>query len=115
MTMSKYNQLTASAAAARIASGKITAEALVRDCLARIKEREDQVHAWAYIDPDYALAQARARDTTPTGGLLHGIPVGIKDNIDTEDMPTEYGSTLYAGNRPEKDAATVTRLRQQGA
>jgi len=115
MTMSKYNQLTASTAAARIAGGRITSEALVRDCLARIKAREDEVHAWAYIDPDYAIEQARHRDRNPTGGLLHGIPVGIKDNIDTEDMPTEYGSKLYPGFRPEKDSATVARLRQQGA
>ncbi len=113
--MSRLNRLSASQAAARIATGKITSEALVRDCLARIKEREDEVHAWAYVDPDYAIEQARQRDRTPTGGVLHGVPVGIKDVIDTEDMPTEYGSKLYAGHRPEKDAATVNRLRAAGA
>lgn len=111
----QINQLGAADAAAKIAAGKLTSEALVRACLERIEERESAVHAWAFVDPDLALAQARARDKESPRGPLHGVPVGIKDNIDTEDMPTEYGSKLYAGHRPVADAATVARLRAQGA
>jgi Asp-tRNA(Asn)/Glu-tRNA(Gln) amidotransferase A subunit family amidase len=109
------NQLGAVDAAAKIAAGKLTSEALVRACLERIEEREGDVKAWAFVDPDKALAQARARDKESPRGPLHGVPVGIKDNIDTEDMPTEYGSKLYAGHQPVADAATVARLRAQGA
>ena len=109
------NQLGAADAAAKIAAGKLTSEALVRACLERIEERESDVKAWAFVDPDLALAQARDRDRESPRGPLHGVPVGIKDNIDTEDMPTEYGSKLYAGHRPVADAATVARLRAQGA
>jgi Asp-tRNA(Asn)/Glu-tRNA(Gln) amidotransferase A subunit family amidase len=111
----RLNQLGAADAAARIAAGKLTSEALVRACLERIEERDGDVKAWAFVDPDLALAQARARDAESPRGPLHGVPVGIKDNIDTEDMPTEYGSKLYAGHRPVADAATVARLRAQGA
>ena len=109
------NQLGAADAAARIATGKLTSEALVRACLERIEEREGSVHAWAFLDPDLALSQARARDRERPRGPLHGVPIGIKDNIDTEDMPTEYGSKLYEGHRPTMDAAMVGRLRAQGA
>ena len=101
----RLNQIGAADAAARIAAGTLTSEALVRACLERIEEREADVMAWAFVDPDLALAQARARDGESPRGPLHGVPVGIKDNIDTEDMPTEYGSKLYAGHRPVADAA----------
>ncbi len=73
------------------------------------------VHAWAWLDPDAALAQARRLDRGPLLGLLHGLPVGVKDLMDTEDMPTAYGSPLYAGYRPQRDAATVALARAQGA
>jgi Asp-tRNA(Asn)/Glu-tRNA(Gln) amidotransferase A subunit family amidase len=114
-TRGQLNYLSATAAAQRIAAGKLTSVALVESCLARIAERENDVHAWAFVDPELALAQARARDAEPPRGPLHGVPVGIKDVIDTEDMPTEYGSKLYAGHRPKMDSATVARLRAQGA
>jgi amidase len=111
----RLNQLGAADAADRIAAGKLTSEALVRACLERIEERESEVKAWAFVDPDLAIAQAKMRDSQSPIGPLHGVPIGIKDNIDTEDMPTEYGSPLYAGHRPAMDAATVVRLRAQGA
>ena len=109
------NKLSVTEAANKIASGEITSEALVRDCLLRIEAREPDIGAWKYIDPDYALEQARALDNTPRKGLLHGIPVGIKDNLDTHDMPTEYGTSIYPGFRPDKDTATVAALRAAGA
>lgn len=72
----------------------------MRACLERIEEREGVVGAWAFIDPDLALHQARVLDAGPRRGPLHGMPVGIKDIIDTADMPTGYGSPIYAGHRP---------------
>ena len=106
----------AAEAARAIAEGRTTSEAVVAACLARIAEREETVKAWAFLDPDLALAQARACDaaTKPTGPL-HGVPVGIKDIFDTADMPTEMGSPIYAGHRPAADAATVAILRAAGA
>src|SRR5690349_12500995 len=78
-TRGQPNHLSAAAAAQRIAAGKLTSVALVEACLARIAERENDVHAWAFVDAELALAQARARDAEPPRGPLHGIPVGIKD------------------------------------
>jgi amidase len=113
--MNDTNRLSAVEAAALIASGKLTAVKLTEDCLARISAREDGVKAWAYIDPQQVLAQARARDAEKRRSPLHGIPVAIKDIIDTAEMPTEYGSPIYAGYRPHTDAACVTVLEHAGA
>ena len=101
------NALTAAAAADRLAAGEITSEQLVRDCLARIEAREPELRAWAFIDPDHAIAQARVLDGEPRRSALHGIPVGIKDILDTNDMPTGHGTAIYAGDRPGKDSACV--------
>jgi amidase len=109
------NRISATEAAALIASGKLTAVQLAEDCLARVEQREHDVQAWAYIDPDQVLAQARARDAEQPRGPLHGVPVAIKDIIDTADMPTEYGSPIYTGHRPRADAACVALLRNAGA
>ena len=113
------SDLGAAAAAAAIASGRITSEELVRACLARIAEAEDAVRAWAFLDADHALSQARAADQARKAGKpcgpLHGVPVGIKDIFDTADMPTENGTALHAGRRPAKDAAVVSMLRAAGA
>ncbi len=113
--MPEHNRLSASDASRRIAIGKLTAEALVASCLERIAEREAVVQAWAHIDPDTALKQARALDRQPRRSRLHGIPVGIKDVIDTHDMPTQYGSKIYEGNQPGCDAACVAQIRELGA
>ena len=75
----RLNQLSAADAAAAIAAGKITSEALVAACLERIAQREDDVRAWAFVDPELALKQARQRDREPRRSRLHGIPVGVKD------------------------------------
>jgi amidase len=84
-------------------------------CLARIAERDPVVGAWAHLDPALVLEQAQERDATPPRSALHGVPVGVKDIIDTADLPTEYGSPVYAGHRPAADAACVRRLREAGA
>lgn len=109
------NLLSASEARARLDSGEITSEQLVRDCLARIEAREPDIDAWAFLDPELALTQARARDSEPSRGLLHGIPVGIKDIYDTSDMPTAYGTTIHQGHRPAADSQWVAALRAAGA
>ena len=105
---------SASEAAAAIAAGKLTSEALVSECLERVRAREDEVRAWAHIDPEHALAQARRRDREAPRSRLHGIPVGVKDVIDTCDMPTEYGSPIYKRHRPACDAACVAQVRELG-
>ena len=106
---------SATEAARRIERGELTSEALVCACLERIAERDETVRAWAFVDRDYALAQARALDRAPRRGVLHGIPVGIKDVIDTADLPTEYNSPIYRGHRPKADAACVAELKRAGA
>jgi Asp-tRNA(Asn)/Glu-tRNA(Gln) amidotransferase A subunit family amidase len=93
----------------------LSSEEIVRACLERIEEREPTVRAWAHIDPDAALAQARAADASEPRSPLHGVPVGVKDIIDTRDLPTECGTPIHAGRRPAADAACVARLREAGA
>jgi Asp-tRNA(Asn)/Glu-tRNA(Gln) amidotransferase A subunit family amidase len=109
------NLLTAVEARARLERGEITSEQLVRDCLARIEAREPEIDAWVFLDPDLALAQARACDSEPPRGLLHGIPVAIKDIYDTADMPTAYGTTVHQGHQPRADSQWVAALRNAGA
>ena len=113
--MAGNENLTAGEAAKRIREGALTSEALVTDCLLRIEAREPEVRAWQYLDPEQALAEARARDKTTPRGPLHGVPVGVKDIIDTADRPTGYGSRLYDDFRPAWDAACVVAVRRAGA
>ena len=112
--MSDLNELSAAKAAAAIARGEFTSEALVADCLARIEVREGAVQAWAYLDPELALEQARARDGVASIGPLHGVPVGIKDIFETARMPTGMGSPIYDGYRPRADAPTVAMIEAAG-
>jgi len=111
----ELNRLSAGHAAARLAAGDITAERLAEDCLARIAEREGVVGAGEHLDLERARAAARARDAAGPAGALHGIPIGVKDIIDTADMPTGYGSPIHAGHRPAEDAACVAAARRAGA
>ena len=109
------HRLSASDAARMMAEESTTSEALVSSCLERIELREPVVQAWAYLNPDLALAQARACDRMAPMGPLHGIPIGVKDIIETRDMPTEYGSAIYRDHRPVNDAACIARARAAGA
>ena len=115
----EWHRVTAMALAQAIRAGEITAEAAVRASLDRIQQIEDEVQAWAFLDPEYALEQARRADRVLHDGRglgpLHGVPVGIKDIFDTADMPTENGTVLHAGRRPTQDAMVVALLRQAGA
>jgi Asp-tRNA(Asn)/Glu-tRNA(Gln) amidotransferase A subunit family amidase len=112
-------QLSAPETAAAIRDGRLTSVALVEACLKRIEAREGEVQAWAFLDPEHALAQARAADDWRKRGRplgpLHGMPVGVKDIVDTADMPTENGTVLHAGRRPRQDATLVSLLRAAGA
>jgi len=108
------NLLSATQAAKKIAAGETTSLALVEDCLARIAAREPDIRAWAFVDPEIARRQARARDQEPRRSAFHGLPVGIKDIFDTFDMPTAYGSPIYQGYRPATDTAIVGLLRRAG-
>jgi Asp-tRNA(Asn)/Glu-tRNA(Gln) amidotransferase A subunit family amidase len=106
--------LSASEAVAAIEAGKLTAEKLVRDCLDRIADREPTVKAWAFLNPELAIAQARASDAMREG-VLRGIPIGVKDIIDTYDMPTGHNSPIFAGKVPFGDAACVALCRTANA
>ncbi len=107
--------LTAVEAVARISDGSITCEALVRSCLERIEEREADVGAWTYLDRDGAVAAARTLDRGTGAGLMRGVPVGIKDIVETADMPTGFGSLIYHSYRPPADAVCVSQTRAAGA
>ncbi len=105
--------------AAAIRDGATTSREAVQACLDRIAEIEDVVGAWTHLDPDHALTQADQADEHRHRGLplgpLHGVPVGVKDIIDTADMPTECGTILHSGRTPASDATIVARLREAGA
>src|SRR5881409_576855 len=119
MDLTNLHWLSASDAARLIRDGVVGSAELVQACLARVRETDAQVQAWAFLDPDHALAQARAADELRLSRQpvrpLHGVPVGIKDIIDTADMPTENGSVLCAGRTPSRDATVVAMLRAAGA
>ena len=108
------NELSAAEIVAAVTAGKQTCEAVARACLDRIAQREPQVQAWQYLNPEQVIARARALDKSGGRGPLAGVPFGVKDIIDTYDMPTEYGSPIYAGHRPASDAACVALGRKAG-
>jgi Asp-tRNA(Asn)/Glu-tRNA(Gln) amidotransferase A subunit family amidase len=107
--------LSACEAAEQLAQRSLRAEDLVRDCLERIDAREPHVQAWTHVARDAALARAKALDQGAHQGLLHGLPIGVKDLIATADMPTAYGSPIYAGHQPALDATCVALAREAGA
>ena len=119
MELTNLHLLSAAEATRLIRDGVISSVEFVQACLARIKEIDGRVQAWTFLDPDYALQQARAADERRLSGQpigpLHGVPIGIKDIFDTADMPTENGSVIYAGRTPSRDSAVVARLRAAGA
>src|SRR6266851_3350154 len=103
--------LSARDAAREIAAGQLSTTTLVAACLERIAAREPVVGAWHHLDRDAALAAARRCDASAPSGPLHGIPIAVKDLIDTVDMPTGYGSAIYQGHQPAADAACVAVAR----
>ena len=113
--MTELHHLTATEASRRIARREISSEELVRSCLERIHAREPTVRAWAHLDETRAVQAARAADAAPPRTPLHGIPFGVKDIIDTADLPTEYGSVIFGGHRPAEDAVCVRHMKEAGA
>ena len=117
--MNNANLLSALDARDAIKEGSISSVELVEACFERIDEVEESIGAWAHLDREVALEQARQADDFRRRGLplgaLHGLPVGIKDIIDTSDYPTERGSVLYQGRTPSTDATLVSLLREAGA
>ena len=117
--MKDLNRLSAVEAAEGIRTKKFTSEELIKDCLSHINERENDIQAWSYVNTELAIRQAQKADRHQSEGgslgALHGIPIGIKDVIDTKDMPTENGSPIFEGRRPQNDALCVAALRRAGA
>ena len=108
-------ELTATEIVAAIEAGDLTCEAVSAACIERIDELEGSVQAWAHFDRDAVLATARVADKSRSKGLLHGIPFGAKDIMDTADMPTAHGSRIYKENRPAWDAPCIAACREAGA
>lgn len=102
-----------------IADGRLTAVQMVESCWQCIDATEDTIHAWQHLDKDKALQDAKALDDIRRRGgplgALHGIPVGLKDIFDTDDMPTERGSPIYKDRQPEANATVVDKLKEAGA
>ncbi|KAL4966476.1 amidase [Aspergillus stella-maris] len=111
------NRLTATEALEAIKSNKLTVETYVNSLLSRIDSRDSKVKAWAYLNRDLVLEQARKLDAIPEDqrGPLHGVAIGVKDVIYTKDMPTEHNSPLYKDSLVPVDAASIAILRAAGA
>ncbi|MGV6848589.1 MAG: amidase [Marinibacterium sp.] len=119
MSAPDLTRVSATEAAAAIRDGRLLSEALVTACLENIDRTEPAIRAWAHLDPDLALDQAREADRIRKAGRatgpLQGVPVGVKDIVDTVDWPTERGSAAFAGRQPDADAEVINRLREAGA
>src|SRR5882672_4647357 len=102
------------AAVEALADGTLTARAYCESCLARVRANEAVIKAWVVLDEDRARGIAATRDVRDAHGLLHGIPVGVKDLFDTDDLPTEMGSPAFVGNQPGKNAHVVERILSAG-
>lgn len=107
--------LSARQIAEQVGAGRLTVERVAKDVLERIAATDGPVMAWQHLKPDVLLASARAMDRAGPRGPLAGVPIGIKDVIDTVDMPTGYGTRIYEGFRPPWDAACVQLSRDAGA
>lgn len=113
--MSEPYQLTLGQMAQAIRARSLTSEALVSSCLERIARVDPDVLAWVSLDAEAALTRARALDQEAPRSLLHGIPIGVKDIIDTTDFVTSYNSPIYQTHRPTTNANIVTRALAAGA
>lgn len=119
MTALDPTRLSAVQAARALKAGTLTSHALVAACLERIRERNQDVDAWAYLDAERALRDAREADSLRASGAplrpLSGLPIGVKDIIDTAEYPTEYGCPVFKNNYPSSDATVVGELKRAGA
>ncbi|KAL6407639.1 amidase [Ilyonectria robusta] len=115
--MSSPHKLTATQVLELLKNNTLTVEAYARSLLDRIQARDSTVKAWAYFDPEFVLSQARDLDQIPNAqrGPLHGVAIGIKDVMNTKDMPTQFGSPIYKGHQSGFDSSAVAILRAAGA
>lgn len=113
--MADLNHLDATEIAEGVRAGHFGAAQVMRDCLDRIEAREPEIGAFEYLDADAAMAAAEAADRADPVGLLHGVPFGIKDIIDTDFAPTGWGFAGYAGHRPARNAVCVEQFLAAGA
>lgn len=107
-------RLTAVETAAMVRSRQVKAEEVASAVLDRIRNRDQEVGAWAYVDPDLVMRRARALDAQPEPGPLAGVPFAVKDIIDTADEPTQYGTPIHQGRQANRDAACVALTRRAG-
>ena len=112
---SSLHRLDAWQAAHLLVRRELKAVDLLTSCLERIEQREPAIHAFVNVNFDAALERAHQLDAGTVRGLLHGLPFGVKDLLDTADFPTAYGSPIYAGHQPAADAAAVSLCREAGA
>ena len=106
-------ELTATDAIKLIRENKLSRYEWVQSCFERIREKEDLVKAWIYLDEDRALEKAKQLDNENNESQL-GIPFGIKDIIDASNTPTGFGTNFYQNNVPMRDAASVSVAKQSG-
>jgi Asp-tRNA(Asn)/Glu-tRNA(Gln) amidotransferase A subunit family amidase len=108
------NELTVTQIVREIEARRLTSEEVVRACLDRIADRDADVGAWTNVDVERAIATAQAFDRAGRAGPLGGIPFGVKDIVDTADLPTEWGTLIHKGRLAGRDAACVTLSRKAG-
>lgn len=110
----QLNRMGFAQMAREIRDGRVTAEAIMQSCLERIEQRESEVGAFICYDADAALAAACLADQTEPKGLLHGVPFGIKDIINTDQFPTGWGTTFYNGYQPTRNASCIEMFIRAG-
>lgn len=112
--MKDLESLSATQAIKALSKREIKATDLLLSCLDRIGQKESLVRAWTSLGKENALSRAKQLDKGAFQGLLHGLPIGVKDLYDTFDLPTSYGSPIYANHYPSADAVSVALMRQAG-
>ncbi len=112
--MKDLESLSATQAIKALSKREIKATDLLLSCLDRIGQKESLVKAWTSLGKENALSRAKQLDKGAFQGILHGLPIGIKDLYDTYDLPTAYGSPIYANHYPVADAVSVALMRQAG-
>ncbi len=112
--MTEPYEFSALEAVSRIKSGALTSEILVRSCLERIAQRDGEVKAWTHLEHGEVIEKAIKSDESGNKGLLGGLPIGVKDIMNTSDMPTRYGSAIYSSNQPDCNAVCVNQMFRQG-
>ena len=113
--LKELNGLPGTELLAAVRDGRASVMEIAESCLQWIEEREPVIQAFCHHDPDLVRRSAGELDHNNSRGRLRGLPVGVKDLIDTASHPTEFGSSIYLGRRPQRDAAVVTRLLAAGA